>query len=230
MRQYLSKDYLRALCFSASIGLMGLFYGLLNNGGRNVHVLTSPIDDWLPLIPSMAIPYIGWYPYIIIGILYLCYKDRSAYYRTIIVMNIGLIVCYFIYFYYQTTVIRPEVIPDTWDKKLLLDYVYGVDNPYNCFPSIHALHSYVIMRGALAARTIRKSVKAAFVAGAVLIIISTLLVKQHVIYDALGSVVLGEIVFMIITKVWNSYSRTRQGSTSRAALTKPPRPDQDVNL
>ncbi|GAA0373955.1 phosphatase PAP2 family protein [Paenibacillus motobuensis] len=229
MRQFLSKSYLRALLFSASIGLMGLFYGLLNHGGRPIHVLSSPIDDRLPLIPAMAIPYIGWYPYIIIGIMYLCLKDRSAYYRTLIVMNIGLIVCYLIYFFYQTTVIRPEVFPDRWDRKLLLDFVYGVDNPYNCFPSIHALHSYVIMRGALAAKTVRKSIKTAFVIGAMTIIVSTLLVKQHVIYDALGSMLLGEIAFILVTKAWNSYSRSRQ-SIPRATLNKPPRPDQDMNL
>ncbi|AZS13602.1 phosphatase PAP2 family protein [Paenibacillus lutimineralis] len=229
MRQFLSKSYLRALLFSASVGLMGLFYGLLNHGGRPIHVLSSPIDDRLPLIPAMAIPYIGWYPYIIIGIMYLCLKDRSAYYRTLIVMNIGLIVCYLIYFFYQTTVIRPEVFPDRWDRKLLLDFVYGVDNPYNCFPSIHALHSYVIMRGALAAKTMRKSIKAAFVIGAMTIIVSTLLVKQHVIYDALGSMLLGEIAFILVTKAWNSYSRSRQ-SIPRATLNKPPRPDQDMNL
>lgn len=208
---------------------MGLFYGLLNHGGHPVHVLSSPIDDRLPLIPAMAIPYIGWYPYIIIGLLYLCLKDRSAYYRTLIVMNIGLIVCYLIYFFYQTTVIRPEVIPDRWDRKLLVDFVYGVDNPYNCFPSIHALHSYVIMRGALAAKTMRKSVKAAFVIGAMTIIASTLLVKQHVIYDALGSMLLGEIAFILVTKVWNSYSRSRQ-SLLQASLNKPPRPERDINL
>jgi membrane-associated phospholipid phosphatase len=61
------------------------------------------------------------------------------------------------------------------------------------------------------------------------IIVSTLLVKQHVIYDALGSMLLGEIAFILVTKAWNSYSRSRQ-SIPRATLNKPPRPDQDMNL
>jgi membrane-associated phospholipid phosphatase len=206
---------------AASVGLMGLLYGLLNHGGRSIHILTSPIDDRLPLIPAMALPYIGWYPYIIFGIIYLCFKDKSAYYRILIAMNIGLIVCYLIYSFYQTSVIRPEIIPDRWDRMLLANYVYGVDNPYNCFPSIHALHSYLIMRGVLAAKKIRRPVKIGFVLGALTIIVSTLLVKQHVIYDAFGSVLVGEIAFIFVSKIWHTWAR--RGLASEKALVKQPR-------
>nr|WP_227780122.1 phosphatase PAP2 family protein [Paenibacillus illinoisensis] len=146
----------------------------------------------------MSLPYLGWYPFVFGVLAYLCAKDRLTYYRVLLSMNICVWICYLIYFNFQTSVPRPE-ITGTGLGASVLGWLYSQDRPYNCFPSIHALHSYLVMRAVLSVPSIRRYVKLLVAAGAALIVLSTLLIKQHVIYDALGAIVLGECIFTIIT-------------------------------
>lgn len=204
------KSYWLSLSLMLSLAVMGLFYDILNNPGRGYVILNSPIDQTLPFIPAMSIPYMGWYPFVFGVLAYLCAKDRLMYYRVLLSMNICVWICYLIYFNFQTMVPRPELTGSGLGAAVI-GWLYSQDRPYNCFPSIHALHSYLVMRAVLSVSTIRKSVKVMVAAGAALIIISTLLIKQHVIYDALSAMILGECIFTIITGL-ALYRRRRKAS------------------
>ncbi|MDR6724620.1 membrane-associated phospholipid phosphatase [Paenibacillus amylolyticus] len=193
-----SKSYWLSLSLMLSLAVMGMFYDILNSPERGFVVLSSPIDRMIPFMPAMSIPYLGWYPFVFGVLAYLCAKDRLMYYRVLLSMNICVWICYLIYFNFQTMVPRPE-LTGTGLGTSILGWLYSQDRPYNCFPSIHALHSYLVMRAVLSVPSIRKSIKRWVAGGAALIIVSTLLIKQHVIYDALGAVILGECVFTIIT-------------------------------
>ncbi|KQY79651.1 hypothetical protein ASD24_20175 [Paenibacillus sp. Root52] len=193
-----SKSYWLSLSLMLSLAVMGMFYDILNSPERGFVILSSPIDRMIPFMPAMSIPYLGWYPFVFGVLAYLCAKDRLMYYRVLLSMNICVWICYLIYFNFQTMVPRPE-LTGTGLGTSILGWLYSQDRPYNCFPSIHALHSYLVMRAVLSVPSIRKSIKRWVAGGAALIIVSTLLIKQHVIYDALGAVILGECVFTIIT-------------------------------
>lgn len=193
-----SKSYWLSLSLMLSLAVMGMFYDILNSPERGFVVLSSPIDRMIPFMPAMSIPYLGWYPFVFGVLAYLCAKDRLMYYRVLLSMNICVWICYLIYFNFQTMVPRPE-LTGTGLGTSILGWLYSQDRPYNCFPSIHALHSYLVMRAVLSVPSIRKSIKRWVAGGAALIIVSTLLIKQHVIYDALGAFILGECVFTIIT-------------------------------
>ncbi|WP_188542212.1 phosphatase PAP2 family protein [Paenibacillus segetis] len=197
IRQSFNKSYLLALSLLSSIGFMSIFYTVLNTDQGQAHALWSPIDNLLPLLPAMSIPYLAWYPYIFIAMAYLCLKDRKTYFRTLLSMNISLVVCYIIYYYFQTTVIRPPIKTDRWSTRLL-STIYNRDQPFNCFPSIHALHSYLIMRAAWISKSLSSRTKMIFTASSLIIIASTLLIKQHVIYDAVSAALLGEAIFTLI--------------------------------
>jgi membrane-associated phospholipid phosphatase len=127
---------------------------------------------------------------------YLCWKDRQLYIRTLITMNISLIFCYLIYYYFQTSVPRPIITGNSWDV-LILQYIYSQDQPFNCFPSIHALHSYLVMRATWTSKVIRKRARIVISICSILIIVSTFMIKQHVIYDALGAILLSEAVILL---------------------------------
>lgn len=198
MQTLKSKSYWLSLSLMLSLAVMGMFYDILNSPERGFVVLDSPIDRMIPFVPAMSIPYLGWYPFVFGVLAYLCAKDRLMYYRVLLSMNICVWICYLIYFNFQTMVPRPE-LTGTGLGASVLGWLYSQDRPYNCFPSIHALHSYLVMRAVLSVPSIRKSIKRWVAVGASLIIVSTLLIKQHVIYDALGAIILGECVFTIIT-------------------------------
>ncbi|MBD8841021.1 MULTISPECIES: phosphatase PAP2 family protein [Paenibacillus] len=193
-----SKSYWLSLSLMLSLAVMGLFYDILNSPERGFAVLDSPLDRIIPYVPGMSIPYLGWYPFVFGVLAYLCAKDRLTYYRVLLSMNICVWICYLIYFNFQTMVPRPE-LTGTGLGASVLGWLYSQDRPYNCFPSIHSLHSYLVMRAVLSVPSIRKPIKILVAAGAATIIVSTLMIKQHVIYDALGAVILGECVLTIIT-------------------------------
>lgn len=213
MKRLLTKNYLLSLSCLSSIAFMSVFYNLLNNDGGHAKVLLSPIDQVIPLIPSMSIPYLGWYPYIFVAMAFLCLKDRSIYFKILISMNISLIFCYIIYYNFQTTVIRPVIFVTNWTEQLL-QTIYRNDPPFNCFPSIHCLHSYLVMRGAWLSKNISNVTKSTFTIISITIILSTLFIKQHVIYDAFAAILLGEVIFCFIYGVsvlnGNKHKRLRQ--------------------
>lgn len=192
---------------------MSIFYNLLNTNSRQAKVLLSPIDEIIPIIPSMSIPYLSWYPYIFVAMALLCLKDRSIYFKILISMNISLIFCYIIYYNFQTTVTRPVIFVTSWTEQLL-QMIYRNDPPFNCFPSIHCLHSYLVMRGAWLSKNISNRTKINFTIVSLTIILSTLFIKQHVIYDALAAILLGEVIFCFIYGVSlqnnNMHKRLRQ--------------------
>ncbi|MGF7050273.1 hypothetical protein J2T13_004798 [Paenibacillus sp. DS2015] len=202
------RTYLKSLSLLASLGIMGIFYTLLNKRSHAAFILESPIDSMIPLIPSMGVAYLGWYPFIFITMAFLCWKDRQTYLRTLLTMNISLIFCYLIYYYFQTTVPRPILIGDSWDI-LIVKYIYSQDLPYNCFPSIHSLHSYLVMRAAWTSKFVRARDKFIISICSITIIASTFMIKQHVIYDALGAILLSEAVILSMQATISLRERAR---------------------
>jgi len=76
--------------------------------------------------------------------------------------------------------------------------VYKADQPYNCFPSIHVLSCYLMMK-AIYKSSIKNRVNQAVVySNSIIIILSTLFVKQHVILDVASGILVGELVYRLV--------------------------------
>ncbi|MEH7375571.1 phosphatase PAP2 family protein, partial [Neobacillus drentensis] len=74
---------------------------------------------------------------------------------------------------------------------------YANDRPFNCFPSIHVLTTFVIMLASLHIKNKHLINNACIHVVGTLIIISTLFVKQHVIFDMIGSMFLVTFLYGI---------------------------------
>jgi membrane-associated phospholipid phosphatase len=186
--------YFLSLSGLISIPLLHTFYNLLNNSQRGAYFLGTAIDEYIPFIDVFIIPYIIWYPFIFITMAIICWTDRKTYWKALITMQITMVVCYFIYFIFQTHVPRPEVIGNGFSSELV-KLIYANDAPYNAFPSIHSLTSFLMLYAAFKASHLVKGLKIGIATMAIVIIISTLFVKQHVILDAISAVFLGYFVY-----------------------------------
>lgn len=204
-----------SMSFMLSIPFMNILYAQLNNPGRGAHSLITDIDQGIPFIKIFILPYVTWYIFMFLTLCYLCFKDRATYYKTLIALDTGLSACYLVYFFYQTTVPRPELTgKDVLTE--MVSFVYNLDRPFNCFPSIHALTSYLMMK-AIGNSCTKNTTNYFTVNGiAVLIIASTLLVKQHVILDVLSAILLGEMVFKLVDNLFEK--RDLLWSKGRASL------------
>lgn len=187
------KDFRYGLLSICTIPLLNSVYLILNGKARVVYNLTSSLDQRIPFVKAFILPYSMWYPFIITSLLYLFYKDRKVFYKTIISIDLGLICCYVIYILFQTTVPRPILYGNDIFTKLV-QLTYFLDEPFNCLPSIHVLTSFLVMNAYYKSKMDKTLVKylVFFMGGT--IIVSTLFVKQHIIVDLIAAVMLGLVL------------------------------------
>ncbi|WP_406686453.1 phosphatase PAP2 family protein [Rossellomorea vietnamensis] len=194
------KDLPYLLCLLVMPAL-GFIYTLLNTDTREAVILSTQLDEWIPFVPVFIVPYILWYAFILGYLFYFWYKDVPTFLKTLGIIFIGELVCFVIYFYFQTTVPRPELMGDG----LFIDLVrmiYSHDQPYNAFPSIHVLTTFAIILGNFNIKN-KHLFHTVFVpVMGSLIIVSTLFVKQHFVLDMVSSIFLTTFIYGIMFELY----------------------------
>lgn len=128
------------------------------------------------------------------ALIYYCFADRKQYYVTLSSVILGKLTCFSIYYMWQTTVPRPEVVgTDVFSN--LVRYIYSIDQPVNCFPSIHVLTTFVIMLAAYKRREQHRWEYWILTFFGSLIILSTLLTKQHAFLDAVSGIAVASTLY-----------------------------------
>lgn len=204
------KTKVLPLSWVLSIPLLGVIYSELNTPSRGIHSLVTDLDRSIPFVKGFILPYVGWEFFLFLTLIYYSLKDQETYRKTLLAINIGMILSYVIYFFYQTTVPRP-LLAGTDGLTQMVRFVYQYDAPFNCFPSIHTLTSYLLIRGIQGSSAKGFWNRLVIIGGAASIILSTLLVKQHVLLDVVGAMALGE-------SLWRGLSRLKGLSWNRNAL------------
>jgi hypothetical protein len=189
------------LCFLLSIPAMMLVYPYLNTPARGVHSLITSLDNAIPVAKWFVIPYVAWVGYLTITLIYFCFKDSTLAFKTILIFDLGLLSCFIIYYFYQTVgPVRPEITGDDF-LSLMLQYVYKIDQPYNCFPSIHVMSSYLMIRAIRNCSWEKWWIQWGIRCFSISIILATLFIKQHVLMDVFFAILLVECLFKIVDVV-----------------------------
>ncbi|MCO1603530.1 phosphatase PAP2 family protein [Desulfosporosinus nitroreducens] len=188
---------LMPLFLMLSIPISNIIYVLLNNANRGTHSLVTDLDQGVPFLKIFVLPYLSWYFFIFGTLTFFCFKDKKIYYRTLLAINLGLLISYGIYFFFQTNVQRPDLVGNDF-LTMLIAFVYNNDQPFNAFPSIHVLLSFLMIK-AINRYPAKNYLNVAIVyITAILIILATQFIKQHVILDLLSSIVLGGLIFDLV--------------------------------
>ncbi|MCA1057433.1 phosphatase PAP2 family protein [Rossellomorea aquimaris] len=195
------KKDLPYLLFLLVMPALGYLYTLLNTDAREAVILSTTLDEWIPFVPAFIVPYILWYAFILGYLFYFWFKDVHTFLKTLGIIVIGELICFVIYFYFQTTVPRPELA----GNGLFVDLVrmiYSHDQPYNAFPSIHVLTTFAIILGNFNIRD-KHLFHSVFVPimGS-LIILSTLFVKQHFVLDMVSSIFLTVFIYGMMFELY----------------------------
>lgn len=173
--------------------LVATGYLCLNKTTGNLHVLATNMDGKIPFFPAFAIPYLLFLP-LFWGIVLYSFLTKKRFRElawTIIVIHV---VSYLFYIFYQTEVLRPQITGAGFLNDLVR-FIYRHDAPYNCFPSLHTSLSTVM---ALYFVFIKNKWAVFFAICSILIILSTLFVKQHYIPDVIGGLILAVTTFFTI--------------------------------
>ena len=173
--------------------------------------LTTSLDQAIPLVPGWMYIYFGCFLFWTVNYIMVARINRNdpdTFYRFVAADMISRLVCGIIFMVFPTTNVRPEVT-GTGFSVFLLQFLYGLDQPTNLFPSIHCLVSWFCFLGIKDQKRIPAWYKGVSFVLAVLVFLSTLFTKQHVLVDVAGGVILAQICFMLgqKTEIWHIYER-----------------------
>lgn len=202
-----------------------VFNCLVYSGSRAVagswyhHNIESNLDLRLPFLPQFLIIYFGCYIFWAANYILAARQDREEVYRFFTADFISRCVCLMIFLAYPTTNTRPVLEGSGfWD--LLTGWLYSIDAADNLFPSIHCLVSWFCFLAVKGQKKIPIWYKAVSFILAVLVFLSTLFTKQHVIVDVAGGIFLAQGCFWIgkHTEIWHIYEHI--GNKIEKAITK----------
>lgn len=159
------------------------------------HLIHSSLDTVIPFHEIWVIPYFLWFGFIPAVVIYNLFRDEEEYRHLEIILISGMLTFLVINSFFPTALdLRPHVfVRDNFCTRLV-QWLYHSDTPTNVFPSIHvyntvaACTSVYRSHGKLAHN---HHVRLFSVILSVLIVLSTMFLKQHSIVD----VVFGFLMF-----------------------------------
>ena len=174
------------------------------------HIIGNKIDSYIPFTLIFIIPYVFWY-FMLFLIPYKMYKeDKNNLYKYILTNVIVVIVSNIIFTIYPTMVIRPELTGTNILYKIT-KFIYWIDTPaLNCCPSIHCGFSMLFILHILSSKKHTKKFKIFTLITSILIMLSTLFIKQHVLIDLILGNIIATIVFLIIKKETKLTNKIKQ--------------------
>ena len=177
-------------------------------GGWYHHNIETGLDRSLPFVPQFLVVYFGCYLFWAVNYILIARQERHRVYQFFTGDFLSRCICLVFFLVYPTTNTRP-VITDAglWNQAAL--WLYSVDAADNLFPSIHCLVSWFCFLGIKDQKRIPAWYKGVSFVLAVLVFLSTLFTKQHVLVDVAGGVILAQICFMLgqKTEIWHIYER-----------------------
>jgi len=161
------------------------------------HIVNIDFDSYIPFISLFVYPYVIWYiTLFLFPYLFSKYdiKFYKIYIRTIV---IALSMAFIIYVFFPTTIIRDQIISKDI-ATFIINLIYKIDTPaINCLPSAHCIISFTHIYIALFIKNMPKKIKIIIIIQSILVIFSTLFIKQHVILDVISAFILSLIIYLI---------------------------------
>lgn len=179
--------------------ILGALYEPLNTAREPLHSLRTPLDDAIPVVPMFIIPYLSYFLYLVMTLFALAVqRDARALQVMLGAAALTLLISDLTYLTFQTYVTRPAIMGDNLFLRLIAD-VYGNDQPFNDFPSGHTSLSTVC---AIAWWRTHYRIRPVMVLWSVLIVLSTVFVKQHYVLDIVGGVIVASISYWVSLRLF----------------------------
>ena len=176
-----------------------MLYQLTNRPIGIVHRLTLPYEASIPIITEFVVIYHACYPFMFINLMLFMLMNKVLFVESAISITVGNVLTFFTYLVYQTEVPRPEILGnDLFSQFLRL--TYRMDKPFNGFPSQHVLTTTIILIAIWRLKS-KKGYQVFSSILCIMILLSTLFIKQHTVLDVIGGVVYGSLTYIIVAYV-----------------------------
>ncbi|MGN1267775.1 MAG: phosphatase PAP2 family protein [Dorea sp.] len=168
---------------------------------KKYYLIYSPLDDYIPFVEYFVIPYLLWFLFMLVYGLYFFFTDTASFYKLAAFlctgMTIFLIVCSI---FPNGQNLRPEEFARDNLFVGLVKKVYETDTPTNVLPSIHVFNSIGICVAVAHSKVLKEHrfVQYFTYFFAVLIMLSTVFLKQHSILDMIAAIVMACIIYPFV--------------------------------
>lgn len=120
-------------------------FNMLEKSPRPVHLIECSWDAYIPFASSAVIPYIGWFLWVPIVLLYMMRTDRDQFWRGFGSMVGGIVFTLALYAVWPTGLnLRGAVMGNDLCSNLVR-LIYLVDTPTNVCPSLHVFITVVLL-------------------------------------------------------------------------------------
>lgn len=204
------KDKLKTFFDNYKHGLLLLVYGIIYltwfryleiNVTNHFQVIHMTLDDYIPFCELFVIPYFLWFLYVATVVVFFFFKNKKDYYRTCLFLFTGMTLFLIISTLWPNGHhLRPAVMPRDNIFTYLVSILYQTDTPTNLWPSIHVYNS-LGAHFAIVCSDEFKDKKAVRIGSFVLsssIIASTMLIKQHSLFDVLTAFGLAAVMYVAV--------------------------------
>lgn len=168
---------------------------------KSYHVIHMNIDDKIPFNEVFIIPYMLWFAYVAVTFLYFFFNDIRSYRKMCVFLFSGMTIFLFISTIYPNGhLLRPTTFEHNNIFTQLVSALYKADTPTNLFPSIHVYNSIGTHLAIVKSEKL-KGKKVLCLASFVLmtlIIMSTVLLKQHSVFDVITAFIMAGGAYSLV--------------------------------
>ncbi|MFQ9346099.1 MAG: hypothetical protein ACLR2O_12175 [Coprococcus sp.] len=176
--------------------------------GIKTHNLSGPADEVIPFMPQFIIIYFGCYLFWVVNYFMASMREEKVKYRFFTADFYARLVCMLCFIFYPTTNTRPVLAgTDIWTQAVR--FCIQLISQSICFRPFTAWQAGSAAIAVRKNRKISNWYKAFSVLMTVLVVISTLALRQHVWQDAVAGILLAEVTWQISrrTNGWQIYRR-----------------------
>ena len=161
------------------------------------------LDDYIPFVEYFVVPYYLWFPYIAVIVITFIFLDKRDYYKLCITLGTGMTLFLLISFLIPN---GHDLRPLTFERDniftALIKTMYTIDTPTNLFPSIHCYNSLMAHTAIMENETLKKykGIQIVSFLLCVSIVLSTVFIKQHSVFDVFTALGLSVIMYLLVYK------------------------------
>ena len=187
-----------ALILGFMVVYMICFTWLENRTGVPIHLLEIRADDYIPFCEYFIIPYFMWFGYIAVTVVYftLFQDNKQDWWRLVLTLGFGMTLFIVVSFVFPNGhTLREYSFPRENIFTKMVRMLYKADTSTNIMPSIHVFNSVACCVAILRSDSLksRRVLRTGAVVLTVLIIASTMVLKQHTILDVIVALFLNWI-------------------------------------
>ena len=188
MVQFIKKYKHGLIILAYAIVYLTLFGYLEQKPVHQYHVIDTVFDSYIPFCEYFIVPYLLWFPYMIMTIWYFIFKNnnKKEYYQLIFNLMMGMTIFLIVSYIYPNVLhLRPSEFPRENVFTDMVRWLYRTDTPTNVLPSIHVFNSLAVHMSLTNCEALRdhKDVRYGSLVLTLLIILSTMFLKQHSVID-----------------------------------------------